>query len=73
MTGDIATYQEIQKWVEVHRRFQPKTCWIAHCKELQNLPLRPAANRHGPGRVEECPLEKRTAIFQAFRHFGMIS
>jgi hypothetical protein len=71
MAREIATYQEIQKWVESHHGFQPKTCWIAHCKELQGMPVRAAVNRHGEARAEECPPEKRTAIFQAFRNFGM--
>jgi 23S rRNA (uracil1939-C5)-methyltransferase len=67
-----ATYQEIQKWVEQHHGFQPKTGWIAHCKELQGVPLREAANRRGTERLDPCPPDKRTAIIQAFRHFGMV-
>ena len=34
-----ATYQEIRKWVLQNYGFEPKTCWIAHCKELNGLPL----------------------------------
>ena len=33
------TYLEIQKWVYRRHGFIPKTCWIAHCKELCGLPL----------------------------------
>src|ERR1700693_1432909 len=53
-----ATYQEIQKWVEQHHGFQPKTCWIAHCKDLQGVPLREAANRRGKERLDPCPPDK---------------
>jgi hypothetical protein len=57
---------------EQHHGFQPKTCWIAHCKELQGVPLRKAANRRGKERLDPCPPDKRTAIIQAFRRFGML-
>jgi hypothetical protein len=67
-----ATYQEIQKWVEQHHGFQLKTCWIAHCVELQGIPLREAVHRRGTERLDPCPPDKRTAIIQAFRHFGML-
>jgi hypothetical protein len=67
-------YMEIQKWVYRRHGFIPKTCWIAHCKELCGLPLGIAANRQqGAGRSDPCPLEKQVAIKQAFRHFGMLS
>ncbi len=52
--------------------FEPKTCWIAHCKELFGLPVDRASNRQGDERVEPCPLEKQLPIKQAFRYFGML-
>jgi hypothetical protein len=67
-----ATYQEIQKRTEQQFGFQPKTCWIAHCKELYGLPVGAAPNRHSDERVEPCPPEKRIAIKKAFEHFGML-
>lgn len=66
----MATYKQIQDWVQREHGFRPKTCWIAHCKELKGLSLRPAWNR-GSGRQVPCPQEKLPAIFAAFRHFGM--
>ena len=27
-------YRQIQDWVKAEYGFTPKTCWIAHCKEL---------------------------------------
>ena len=68
----MATYAEITHWVKTTYEVSIKTCWIAHCKELCGLPVRPAHNRFGKGRVVPCPEDKREAIFAAFRHFGMI-
>jgi hypothetical protein len=70
---ESATYQEIQKWVQQEFGFKPKTCWIAHCKEIYGLPLSAAPNRLGEERVELCPPDKRPAIKKAFQHFGMLS
>jgi hypothetical protein len=68
------TYQAIQQWVYRNHGFIPMSAWIAHCKELCGLPLGPAPNREdGTQRSEPCPIEKRVAIKQAFRHFGMLS
>lgn len=66
----MATYKEIQKWVQKKYGWQPKTCWIAHCKELKGLPTGSAWNRNGPGK-NPCPQEKQEPIFCAFRHFKM--
>jgi hypothetical protein len=72
MAREIATHQEIQKWVEEHHGFQPTSAWIAHCKELQGL-LLTASNGQVEERDEQCPEDKRAAIFQALRHFEIIS
>lgn len=69
----MATYAEIQTWVKAKYGFQPKTCWIAHCKELYGLVRHDAPNRRGPLRTHPCPPEKQPVIQAAFRHFGMIS
>ena len=68
----VATYQQIQDWVKARHGFVPKTCWIAHCKELAELPVRAAPNRGGKRRAVPCPPAKREPIIAAFRHFGMI-
>ena len=68
----MATYKEIQSWVQNRYRWQPKTCWIAHCKELGGLERRGAPNRMEGGRADPCPEKRREAIFAAFRHFGML-
>jgi len=69
----MPTYSEIQKFVQRRHGFVPKTAWIAHVKILRNIPTRGAANRAGRGRrVVPCPPEKREAIEEALRHFGLI-
>ena len=67
----MATYREIQDWVRRRHGWTPKTCWIAHCKELSGLPRRDAPNRRGGARAVPFPPEKRPPIFDAFRRLGM--
>jgi hypothetical protein len=68
----MPTYSEIQKFVQHHHGFVPRTAWIEHVKVVWGLPTRRAANRAGRGRrVVPCPPEKREAIEQALRHFGL--
>lgn len=70
----MATYSEIQAYVKEKYGFQPKTCWIAHMKEICGLPVKMAANRYSPDKREKpCPIDKQDAIRDAFRYFGMIS
>ena len=66
----MATYAEIQEWVREKYEWTPRTCWIAHCKELKRLPMGDAWNRNGP-RKHPCPPKKQEPIFCAFRHFKM--
>jgi hypothetical protein len=69
----MATYVEIQKFVQRHHGFIPKTGWIAHVKEVHSVPTVRGANRARRDRdLEPCPPEKREAIEEALRHFGMI-
>ena len=68
----MATYIEIQQYVRRVHGFVPKTCWIAHVKELCGLAPRRAPNRARRGREVPCPLNKRAAIVAAFRHFRML-
>jgi hypothetical protein len=70
----MATDAEIQKFVQRHHGFIPKTGWIAHVKEVHGVPTLRSANRVRRGRDSEpSPPEKREAIEEALRHFGVIS
>lgn len=55
------TYKNII--LEVRRRFglSVKTCWIAHVKELNGLPVRRSWNRDG-ARKHPCPSRCRKPI-----------
>lgn len=68
----MPTYTDIQDQVRHHHGFAPKTCWIAHVKVLNGLPVRRAWNRAGDGRQEPCPPERRAAIEETFRRLGMM-
>ncbi|OFW53081.1 MAG: hypothetical protein A2146_00360 [Actinobacteria bacterium RBG_16_67_10] len=47
--------------------------WIAHVKEVHGVPTLRGANRARRERdIEPGPPEKREAIEEALRHFGMI-
>lgn len=69
----MATYKEIQGYVKETYGFLPKTCWIAHMKELCGIPVKNVPNRISPSHREKtCPPEKMPYVKEAFRHFGMI-
>ncbi|MDR0857889.1 MAG: 23S rRNA methyltransferase [Oscillospiraceae bacterium] len=69
----MATYTQIQTYVQETCEYKPQTCWIAHVKELYGLPLKPAYNRAASGqRKKPCPPDKQDDIAKAFKHFGMI-
>ncbi len=69
----MATDAEIKKFVQGHQGFIPKAGWIAHVKEVHGIPtLRGAKRARRDRNVESCPPEKREAIEEALRHFGMI-
>lgn len=68
----MATYKQIQEYVKLNRGFTPKSCWIAHAKEIYGLPVKTAWNRKGHEREIPCPAEKLEAIHSAFVHFGMV-
>ena len=54
----MATYKQIQDWVKKEHGFVIKTCWIAHVKHMEGLPMRKAHNRIGEDRVNPCPPDK---------------
>lgn len=69
----MATYKQIQEYVKVTYGFTPKTCWIAHMKEVMGMGSRVAVNRIDLNkRTHPCPKEKQTYIEEAFRHFNML-
>ena len=69
----MATYKEIQSYVKTNYGFVPKSCWIAHMKEICKLPVKISPNRYSTDKRENpCPPEKMEAIKVAFLHFNMI-
>ncbi|MDI6638572.1 MAG: hypothetical protein QME82_06665 [Bacillota bacterium] len=69
----MSTYRRIQEYVKRQYGFTPKTCWIAHVKELCGLEPRVSPNRYDASRrVNPCPPDKVGAIKEALKYFGMI-
>ena len=64
----MTTYKEIQGYVKNRYGFEPKTCWIAHVKEIHGLNLR----KRSKERSNPCPHDKIECIEDALRHFKMI-
>jgi hypothetical protein len=70
----MTTYKDIQRYVKSNFGYVPKSCWIAHMKEVCGLKPRKAYNRYDSGqRTNPCPKNKQQDIIDAFKHFGMIS
>lgn len=68
----MATYKQIQDWVKLNHGFVPKSCWIAHCKEIEGLPVKISPRRYSSKvRQVPCPDDKKSAIVAAFHHFNM--
>lgn len=70
----MATYKQIQEYVRREIGKVPKSCWIAHCKELYGLPVRKAYNRQNV-HIRQVPCndpKMKSAIRKAFEHFGML-
>jgi len=69
----MATYAEVQEAVKSAHGRSIKTCWIAHVKEMNGLPLRKAWNRLSPTeRAVPCPDWARPLIEDAMRRLGML-
>ena len=65
----MATDDEIQKFVQHHHGFIPKTGWIAHVKEVHGVPTLRGANRARRDRdIEPCPPK---SVRQSKRRFGI--
>ncbi len=69
----MATYKQIQEYVKSYYGFSPKSCWIAHVKEMNGLQPRVSYRRYDSKiRQVPCPTDKMKPIQEAMRHFGMI-
>lgn len=69
----MATYKEIQDYVKATYGFVPKSCWIAHMKEICEIPVKIAPYRISPNKREKsCPPEKMNHNKEAFVHFDML-
>jgi hypothetical protein len=69
----MATYKEIQEYVKLKYGKTVKSCWIAHVKELNDLPRKVSPRRYDPNkRVHPCPDRYVDKIEDAFRYFKMI-
>lgn len=70
----MATYKQIQDDVRQRHGQSVKTCWIAHVKDLNGLPMRTAPNRQSPTeRACPCPPNIRPLIEQSMRELGVLS
>lgn len=65
----MASYRDIQTFVMQQHDIVAQSCWIAHVKELNGLPLR---GKRITERVKPCPPQWRAAIEEAMRHFGWL-
>ncbi len=69
----MATYKQIQEDIRQRHGITVKTCWIAHVKELNGLPLRAAPNRQSlDRRVAPCPPDARPLIEQSMCRLEML-
>jgi hypothetical protein len=68
----MLTYKAVQDFVLDKYKTQVHTCYIAHVKELNKMPMRatPVHNRRGKDRVLPCPDSIRPMIEDAFRTNG---
>jgi hypothetical protein len=68
-----ATYADIQYDIKARHRKTVKTCWIAHVKGLNGLPLRKAHSRQSLlRRAHPCPARWRPLIEESMRRLGML-
>ena len=69
----MATYKQIQEYVKTNYGYVPKSCWIAHMKEILGLNPREAYNRYeSTRRTHPCPVNKQKDLEEAFKHFNMV-
>jgi len=69
----MATYKQIQDYIQNEYGRIVKTCWIADVKEKHNIITRVSPNRISlDKRAYPCPEKYKGIIEEAFSHFGMI-
>jgi len=69
----MATYKQIQEYVKNTYGYTPKTCWIAHMKEICGLNPKVSYNRYSlKSRTNPCPPERQDDLRNTFKHFKMI-
>lgn len=69
----MATYKQIQEYIKENYSYIPKSCWIAHMKEICGLKPKISSRRNSPdSRVHPCPETKQNDIIETFKHFKMI-
>lgn len=69
----MATYKQIQQYIKSTYWYSPKSCWIAHMKELLGLNPKMAYNRYSAdSRTNPCPVKKQKDLEEAFKYFNMI-
>jgi hypothetical protein len=69
----MATYEQVQQDLKERHGISVKSCWIAHVKEMNGLPMRRAPNRRSMDmRVHPCPEKWRPAIEDSMRRLGML-
>lgn len=67
----MATYRQIQDAIRAEIGRVMQSCWIAHVKELNGVPLRKSP-RDGAPRVKPCPDKYRPIIEAELRRQGML-
>jgi len=68
----MPTYADIQNDIINHGGPTVKTCWIAHVKEQNHLPLRIAPNRISRTRKYPCPDSKKSIIEESMKRLGIL-
>lgn len=74
MGGEImATYTQIQDYIKNKYNYTPKTCLIAHAKEVYGISVKEANNRiDSDSRVYPCPKDKLEDLKEAFEYFKIL-
>ena len=63
----MATYRDIQDYIVEKYGYEPKSCWIAHAKELFGLNPKMAANRYSASkRANPCPPNKQDDLRRVY-------
>jgi hypothetical protein len=67
---EFPTDLQLQEWIEEQYGFVPHSYWISHCRELYIEGTESSEESRRPW--HECPPDKRSALKEAFLHFGML-